>query len=228
MRPSPARIIPAEELGSVEPFALGAIDPAHRADPATPAPRTLADPAARDDALLRQSFEIGYRRGFAEAQARAEQAADDERRQHGVALAQRISALQAAMQIELQHFEEHAAERVVDLAVELARRMIGNTFECDRGAIVPIAQEALDALLNQPVPATMRLNPDDLDAVHEQLGPVLARRHVELVADATIALGGCRLTSAGAEVDARVDERWRRVLAAIGRCPADQPPADTR
>lgn len=226
MRPLPARIIPAEELGSVEPFALGAIDPGRRAGPAS-APRTLADPAARDDVLLRQSFEIGYRRGFAEAQARAEQAADEERRHHGVALAQRINALQAAMQIELQRFEEHAAERVVDLAVELARRMIGNTFECDRGAIVPVAQEALDTLLGQPVPATMRLNPDDLDAVQEQLGPVLARRHIELVADATIALGGCRLTSAGAEVDARVDERWRRILSAIGRDPADRP-ADVR
>ena len=53
------------------------------------------------------------------------------------------------------------------------------------------------------------------------------RRHIELVADATIALGGCRLTSAGAEVDARVDERWRRILSAIGRDPADRP-ADVR
>ena len=227
MRPLPARIIPAEELGNVEPFALGAIDSGRRSATAS-APRTLADPAARDDALLRQSFEIGYRRGFAEAQARAEQAVDEERRRHGAALAQRIGALQAAMQIELQRFEDHAAERIVDLAVELARRMISDTFECDRGAIVPIAQEALDTLVGQPVPATMRLNPDDLDAVHEQLGPLLARRHVELVADATIASGGCRLTSASAEVDARVDERLRRVLAAIGRPPAGQPPADAR
>ena len=89
MRPLPARIIPAEELGNVEPFALGAIDSGRRSATAS-APRTLADPAARDDALLRQSFEIGYRRGFAEAQARAEQAVDEERRRHGAALAQRI------------------------------------------------------------------------------------------------------------------------------------------
>ncbi len=39
---------------------------------------------------------------------------------------------------------------------------------------------------------------------------------------ASIAVGGCRIASAGAEVDATVGTRWRRTLAAIGRTvPAD-------
>ena len=57
----------------------------------------------------------------------------------------------------------------------------------------------------------------DLEAVRESLAPVLARRRIELHADASIAPGGCTLSSAHASIDATLQARWSRVMGAIGR-----------
>lgn len=215
-----SRIIQASDIEHAEPFKMGALGPAisrhHQRAPDIPQP---------EQNPLKQSFEIGYRRGLAEGQARAAQAIDAEAVRLGKTLAERLDALLAASQEEFARFEQHAADRIVDLAVQLARRMTDAHFDTDRQAIVPIVQQTLAALVGQPIHGSLRLNPQDLEAVGTQLAPMLARRQIDLVADPSIQTGGCLLTSPIAQIDARIDERWHKVLASIGRAPVDPVPA---
>ncbi len=212
---SSSRIIAAADIEHAEPFNLGALGSTTRGSNH----QRAASIRQADANPLKQSFEIGYKRGFAEGQSRATQAIDAQAMRLGATLADRLDAILDASQREFARFEQLAADRIVDLAVQLARQMTDTTFDTDRQAIVPIVRQALSALVGQPVHGSLRLNPMDMDAVAAQLAPVLARRQLDLVADPSIAVGGCLLTSPIAEIDARKDERWLKVLAAIGRAP---------
>jgi flagellar assembly protein FliH len=210
--PSSSRIIAAEELGEVSPFALGSIGSA-RGDPL----RAGAGALGGDEDPLRRAFEQGFRRGAADANARTARARESEQRALGSNLAQRIESLNRSLESEFAQFEQHLADRVIDLAVEIARQVVRGTLATRREAIVPIAQEAIAALTDSRAPATLHLNPADLAVVAEHLAPVLERRQIVLQADPAIAAGGCHLDSPIATVDARLATRWQRTLDALGR-----------
>jgi flagellar assembly protein FliH len=213
------RIIAAEELGEVEPFSIGAL-PSGRGKPvrgrANGSPNPEADPMA-------QSFEAGYRKGVTDTAAHGREARDQEERTLGSTLGQRIDTLARSLESEFAQFEEQAAARLVDLAVDLARQVVRATLSVRRDTIVPVVQEALATLLSQHSAARLFVNPADAELIRRELAPVLERRSIEVCPDPKIAAGGCSLVSAHAEVDATLQTAWRRVVAAIGRSQAEAP-----
>ncbi len=218
--PSSSRIIPGEHLSEAVPFALGALKAGHGGGTRSGRGGLRNDDAAIDP--LRQSFELGFRRGLAEGTARMERAIEAERAALGMALADRVESLLANAEAELETFREQAAERVVGLALDIARQVLRVSVATDPAAIVAVVQEALAAMLDSQARTTLLVHPNDEAAVADALAPVLARRNIAIQADRSIAAGGCRLVSAEASVDATVATRWQRVVDAIGR--PDAPP----
>ncbi len=246
------RIIAAERLDRCTPFAMRELSagPAHPGeDPDEAADRTGPGNAARDPRdpferfatgtashpLERDSFEAGYRAGHEAGRAegldqgfeagtdharRRQQLADE---QAGATLAQRIESLHQALEGRFADLEREAAERVVALALEVARHALRATLAVRPGTIVPVVQEALSSLFDERVRMHLHLNPRDAELVRSELGERLAARDCEIVADPSIEAGGCRIETPRAEVDATVGTRWRRTLAAIGRDAADLP-----
>jgi flagellar assembly protein FliH len=228
------RIILAEHLGEVQAFDLGALPTVTRrkndsgigsstrfGERFSAPPQPSARPAPAPDPL-RQAFEQGFARGAAEAQRAMAQKQAAEAAAGANTLASRLDSIAMGFEAELCALESQTADRVVDLALEIARRVLIHELRTAREAIVPVAREALAALAASQSAAVMYVHPSDLPVVRDTLEPLLHKRHVELVADARITPGGCRIDSADSQVDATLQTRWARTLAGIGRHPTEE------
>lgn len=219
----------------VPPFSDGpADDQATTAGHETPAAGRNTGPAA-----YRAAFDAGYKAGhhagqqagreagFAEGMQRgieqgAEQAAAeqlDALTLAGASLANRIDSLSDALSARFAELEAEAADELVALAVELAQQALRSSLAVRSEAIADVAREALAALLDERSRVRVHLNPVDAELVRTALGEQTEadRPRCEIVCDPAITPGGCRLETPRAEIDALVETRWRRTLAALGR-----------
>ncbi len=210
-----SRIISSERLDGYTPFAMGTLAAgAERFDDADPvaSPASAPDYAAGRKSGLAEGFQRGFAAGTAHARAEYEAA----HKAAGGALAQRVESLVAAFDERLHAIERDAADEVVALAIEIARHAVRATPALRPETVVPVVQEALASLVDESVRMHLHLNPADAALVRDELGTRLANANCEIVADAAIAAGGCRIETPRARVDATVETRWRRTLAALG------------
>jgi flagellar assembly protein FliH len=216
---SSSRILSAGEFASFEPFSLDAL-PAfdeHGREPvaAGAAGRPAADDRAAPPDLA--AFEKAWHEGFEEGRARALAETDAHAAQVGAAFERRALSLLASLQAELEAFQSRHADRVVDLALAIARQVVGSRVDADRSVVLPVIHEALDHLQQVSAPATLFVDPLDLALVADRLGPSLAQRRVTIAPDPEVGAGGCRLVSDEVEIDATLATRWQRLLGAMGR-----------
>lgn len=210
-----SRIIASERLGGYTPFPMGTLasddvpfDDAACSPSSMPAP----DYAAGRRSGLAEGFQRGFEAGAAHARAEHEAA----QKAAGGALAQRIESLVAAFAQQMQAIERDAADEVVALAIEIARHAVRATPALRPETIVPVVQEALAGIVDESVRMHLRLNPADAALVGDELGARLANTNCEIVADPSVSAGGCRIETPRARVDATIETRWRRTLAALG------------
>ena len=224
---SSSRIVSAEEVVSYEPFALDSLsrDEGRHGAPGDHAPVDAPEPPRRDDAAghgdipsrSEQAYREGFRDGFRDGEAQALAQCEARDQALGTTLQERIEVLLHSLDAEFQGFQARHADRIVDLALAMARQIVRQRIELDREAILPVVHEALEQLREVPGPATLLLDPLDAVLVGERLAPVLEQRRITVAPDPGIRPGGCRLVSDEAEVDATLKTRWARLLAAMGR-----------
>lgn len=210
-----SRIITSERLDGYTPFPMGTLasgaarfDDTRRAS----SPGEAPDYAAGRKSGLAEGFRRGFEAGAAHARAEHEAA----QQAAGGALAQRMESLVASFAQRMHAIEREAADDVVALAIEIARHAVRATPALRPETIVPVVQEALAGVVDESVRMHLHLNPADAALVRDELGTRLANANCEIVADASIAAGGCRIETPRARVDATVETRWRRTLAALG------------
>jgi flagellar assembly protein FliH len=94
-------------------------------------------------------------------------------------------------------------QAMIDLALEIASRLLRERVEAGDPVAARVLTEALDLL---PSGHTLRahVHPDDVDAVRRDLADLLERRGVELAADDDVGRGGCIVESPGGTIDASV------------------------
>lgn len=228
--PLSSRIIGAQDLTGVRRFKMSELADGNSPSRPSQAPVPQADPYAGSPAFA-AGREAGMRDGFRMgAQAMRQKIEREQTGQQSVATeAMKAHAVQlvTALSQQLVAIEQSVADELVDLAIELARQTVRRTLDVDRDATIGVAQEAIGALIDERTGFSVHVNPADARAVSEALEPILSARKGNVVADSTLAPGGCRVISAGADIDATVETRWRRVLASIGReAPADDPLCD--
>ncbi len=113
---------------------------------------------------------------------------------------------------------EAAAGEALDLAVDLARRLLGRELRLDPAAVRAAAAEALAAAKGRRS-ALLRLHPEAaarLGGEVEALGASAALEGLELVADASLAPGDAVVETSGGVADGRLEvrlEALRRALA---------------
>src|SRR3546814_18370110 len=71
--------------------------------------------------------------------------------------------------------------------------------------------------INGQATLNLRLNPADLALVRQYMRTEPDTQNWRLHADETIAPGGCMADTALGSIDATLQPRWRRALAALGR-----------
>lgn len=192
-------IIPREALAACqrwEPASFGMRNAHH----------TVALPTAGElERIHQQSREEGYASGLQEGRAQAE------------AQAQSLRGLLEGVGRALRDLDQTVADELLALALEIAKKILGQALRLRPELVVPVIQEAVRALPQFSQSVRVLLHPQDATLLNSYLAQHPAATGWIIIEDARVERGGCRVEAAGGEVDATLHGRWRRVLAALDR-----------
>lgn len=219
-----ARFIPGEEIDAVARWDFGDVDAdllrleadARARVQAESEARQAQRDAERDQAVRQQAFAEGFAQGQATATLRAQQQHRDYVENQGREAARRFGQLLVSAREQLGQSEQVMAQGVLELSCALARQVLRHELTVNPNAVQPVLREGLQMLADDSKAALVRLHPLDLDILQDVVQSEFAALQLTLVPDATIAQGGCRITSAGAVIDASLETRWRRAIGKLG------------
>lgn len=158
----------------------------------------------------KSGHEQGYQEGLeqGQAQARAQQAP----------LHARMQQLVSEFQHTLDALDSVIASRLMQMALEAARQVIGQTPAVDNSALIKQIQQLLQQEPLFSGKPQLRVHPDDLQRVEEMLGATLSLHGWRLRGDPTLHHGGCKVSADEGDLDASVATRWQELcrLAAPG------------
>ena len=215
-----ARFIPREELNSFAAWSPGDLGgpgaPTHPLRRASDEPAKngtgAADVAEQIAAQMRAARQAGYQDGYRDGLV----ALEGFKQSFASQTTAQVGALLASFGDELAGLQQEMARTLAITATQLARRIVRSELGLRPELVAHVAQEALDTLLMSARQITVRVHPDDHPLVAQGASEVLAARGARLLADSSIARGGCLVESDIGVVDASVAERWKRAVASLG------------
>jgi flagellar assembly protein FliH len=214
-----ARFIPREELGAFAAWSPGALSGG--AMPDAPLRRATDQPlggngtgsvAEQLDAQLRAARQSGYQDGYRDGLV----ALEAFKQTYASQVTAQLGVLTDAYQSELDAMQQQMALAVAAAAAQVARQVVRAELTARPELITTVAQEAIDTLLMSARHITLHVHPDEHALVAQGTGDALAARGARLVADATLARGGCLVESDIGAIDATLQTRWARAVAALG------------
>ncbi len=173
--------------------------------PAAAATTAPAAPAQPDPLVLRQMHEEASRQGYIEGKALAEREIA------------RMNAVVEDLQQWVRQAEAQCAEDLLRLALGIARQVIRTELLLNPEATLRLVREVVDSAPESPGRRSLHLHPDDAGRVSEAMGSALEAGSWQLVPDASISAGGCRLSSKICDVDATLATRWQQAMQTLGR-----------
>lgn len=176
------------------------------ATPAQTAAKLKARAAAELEQLRARAREEGQAEGYRTGIARAEGEIETVR-----ALLNNLEATRAAI-------EQSAAEHVLHLALDVAKQMVRTSLAVKPESLLLVLGEAIRTFPELEQSARLVLHPDDAALVRDVVmreaeSPIRAWSIIE---DAAITRGGCRIQTSATDIDATVENRWRRIALALG------------
>jgi flagellar assembly protein FliH len=113
--------------------------------------------------------------------------------------------------------EQRLVDEVLDLALVLARQLVGEALAVRREFVLPVVSAALRQLPQSTQTVQIRLNAADAALVRGLLDSHPLGQRSRFVEDASVAPGGCLIETEQCDIDLTVPARWRRLLANLGR-----------
>src|SRR3990167_2502697 len=214
-----SRFIPREEIDEVSAWKFCAMDGSDEAS----APQIETD-RHNTDGLSQQALNDAREQAYAEGFAHGHDAGGQEVRDALEATVRKTAEETAVRMAQLLHTtkehltrsEEQISRHILELACDLARQVVRQELQVNTLHLRPVISEALAQLVDDGLPAPVRMNPGDLalmkGALLENLGPSAP----DFVADNNISAGGCLVESASTGVDASIEKRWLRAIANLG------------
>jgi flagellar assembly protein FliH len=206
-----SRFIPREELSSFASWSFGDVS-VGAAAPSAREPEVAADPAEALAQQLRAARQAGYQDGYRDGLV----ALEGFKQSFASQTTTQVGTLVRAIGEQLDALQQEMARTLARSAAALARQVLRSELESRPECVATVAEQAIEALLLSARHIVVRVHPDDHALVAGSSAEAIAARGARLVADATIGRGGCRIESDIGLVDATIDERWRRAVAALG------------
>jgi flagellar assembly protein FliH len=157
-----------------------------------------------------KGYEAGLERGLAEARARAEHALEA------------VAAAERSMAEMHDRYVAEAEAAAVDLAFQIAEKVVGATIAFDCEAVLGVVSGALLRTTDRDH-LVLEVNPGDFELVRDSASELAARlggiNRMEVVSERRVEPGGCVVRTEAGEIDARVSaqlERVRQLLAEAG------------
>lgn len=177
---------------------------------AKPAEAEIALPTAEQiEQIQQQAYDEGYQAGqdagYAAGAQRAQQEVD------------RLSGIVQTLNLEMQQMDQQISQDLLNLALELTKQVLRQALLVKPELLLPTIREAISTIPHFTQGAHIVLNPADAELVRQHMGEQLAHTGWKIFEDAAIEQGGCRLETAHGEIDATLETRWKRTLAAIGQ-----------
>jgi flagellar assembly protein FliH len=170
---------------------------------------TVAGPAAHAEQLDTAAIE---RDAFTKGYAQGERAGMDAAATRAEAMLRRLAQTIEELG-ELRNEMIHRTERqAVQLVLAIAERIVQREITLDRSLLLGMARVALDRL-GEYGSATIRLNPDDYQAIGAK--PSLDGAVVEVLADSSVARGGCHVQSDFGFMDVSPESQFRELARAL-------------
>ena len=151
-------------------------------------------------------FDAGFQQGLTEAQ------------QQQAPVQARMQQLVTEFQHTLEALDSVIASRLLQLALEAARQVIGQATAVEGSALLRQIQQMIQQEPMFSGKPQLRVHPDDLQRIEQTLGPTLDLHGWRLLADSSLHPGGCKLSAEDGDLDASVATRWHELcrLAAPG------------
>ena len=158
--------------------------------------------ASQIEEIQRQAREEGFRSGHAEGVQRALQEN------------QRLADLLGLLE---QQMDEQIAHELLNLSLDIARQMLHQALQVNPELVLGVIREALGTLPHFNQGAHVVLHPDDAVLVRERMGEQLTHSGWKIFEDARIGRGSARFETANSQIDASLETRWKRIVAALGQ-----------
>lgn len=203
-------VIPKEQLTAFERWELASFDShsggMHRGGAKRP---TALSTVSELENIRQQAHDEGHAQGREAGYAAGIQQARNE--------AAQIHALMQNLQTGLNQLDEQVAQSLLNLSLEIARKMVGEILQIKPEIILKIVSDAISGLPHFNQNAHLILHPDDAELVREQMGEQLAHAGWKIFTETKIRRGGCRVETAHSQVDATTEARWQRIVESIGQ-----------
>lgn len=158
--------------------------------------------ASQVEEIHRQARDEGYQNGYAEGKKKAAQEN------------QRLAALLEALE---QQVDTQVAQELLDLALDISRQMLHQALKVQPELLLGVVREAIGTLPHYNQGAHLVLHPEDAALVRERMGEQLEHSGWNIFEDDRIERGGARIETANSQIDATLESRWNRVVAALGQ-----------
>lgn len=165
-----------------------------------------------------KGHEQGYQEGLAQGLEQGLEQGQTQARAQQAPLNARMQQLVSEFQNTLDALDSVIASRLMQMALEAARQVIGQTPAVDNSALIKQIQQLLQQEPLFSGKPQLRVHPDDLQRVEEMLGATLSLHGWRLRGDPTLHHGGCKVSADEGDLDASVATRWQELcrLAAPG------------
>lgn len=168
-----------------------------------------------------EGFNHGYSQGLEQGRADGfEQGRLDFEQSHAQKLASfatELADLQVIVLQTVQSWLESSEDRLAELAVLIATRIIGSELATDPETVAKITKSVL-AEVTHADRAVVRVNPFDNNLLserqHELLAAIPALKHIEILADQNVGVG-CVVETDGGVIDGTVETQIHAALQAI-------------
>ena len=215
-----ARFIPEEEIDAVQQWQFRAMDTAAKLLAEQTQARLAHEAAEQLELQMQQAYQDGYAAGVAQGQLQAQTALQQQMQDflanQAKEAADKLTAVFEAAQRELEAIQPTIASGVLELSCELARQVLRRELTVNPAVVMPVVSEAVGLLGAEFKTAVVKLHPQDLAALGEQIQTDFAGIGLNLRADPDLLPGGCLVESAGTVIDGTLQKRWQRAVATLG------------
>ncbi|MGU3415399.1 flagellar assembly protein FliH [Enterobacteriaceae bacterium C34A] len=170
------------------------------------------------NAGLAEGRAAGQSQGYQEGLAQGQEQGLAQAQQQQVPLHARMQQLVSEFQHTLDALDSVIASRLMQMALEAARQVIGQAPIVDNSALIKQIQGLLQQEPLFSGKPQLRVHPEDLQRVEEMVGATLNLHGWRLRGDPSLHHGGCKVSADEGDLDASVATRWQELcrLAAPG------------
>lgn len=211
-----SRFIPREEIDEVASWSFSSMDSNLAPLEAGERDEPGATESENLQAVREQAWAEGYARGREQGEQDTRAAMTEPLQQALAANALRMGELMHGMADQLLASEQKISRQLLELACDIARQVVRQELKVNTRQLRTVIGEALEMIVDDGLPSTVRMHPDDLALMKDALIETLGENAPEFVADVTITPGGCVIHTPSMAVDATVEKRWARAVGNLG------------